>query len=396
MNFLIPSLSQLRGVAALAFCASVLLTACVAPSGGPISGGGLRLDGSKTVQVAVLLPLTAADERVQELALSAEQAARMAMSDLKGRVDMQMQVYDTAGLETQAAEMAQLAVQEGAQVIVGPLYAGAANAAGLAVAGSGVSVLSLSNNIEIAGGNVYVLGHTFQNTAEHLVAYASEQGKSRALLVHANTVPGQAGRDALKQALEVQGSFVAGVEGYEFTQQDLVEAMSRVAERNEVIDADIVFLTADYDGGLPLIAQLLPEAGVDPQMVQYAGLAQWDALPSAFHLPAIQGGWFAMPSPQRSEQFKARFQFVYGRAPHPLAAIAYDGVAAVGASVATGNRDALNRRGLTLTSGFQGAAGIFRLREDGTVERGLAVATIEGNQVVVLSPAPRSFSSIGF
>jgi hypothetical protein len=61
-----------------------------------------------------------------------------------------------------------------------------------------------------------------------------------------------------------------------------------------------------------------------------------------------------------------------------------------------GNRDALNRQGLTLTSGFQGAAGIFRLREDGTVERGLAVATIEGNQVVVLSPAPRSFSSIGF
>jgi hypothetical protein len=79
-----------------------------------------------------------------------------------------------------------------------------------------------------------------------------------------------------------------------------------------------------------------------------------------------------------------------------LAAVAYDGVAAVGASVATGNRDALNRQGLTLTSGFQGAAGIFRLREDGTVERGLAVATIEGNQVVVLSPALRSFSSIGF
>jgi len=200
-------MSQLRGVAVLAFCTSVLLTACVAPSGGLISGGGLRLDGSKTVQVAVLLPLTAADERVQELALSAEQAARMAMSDLKGRVDMQMQVYDTAGLETQAAEMAQLAVQEGAQVIVGPLYAGAANAAGLAVAGSGVSVLSLSNNIEIAGGNVYVLGHTFQNTAEHLAAYASGQAKSRALLVHANTVPGQSGRDALEQALERAGQF---------------------------------------------------------------------------------------------------------------------------------------------------------------------------------------------
>ena len=261
MNFLVSSMLQLRGAPVLALCALVLLSACVTPSGGSIAGGGLRLDGSKTVQVAVLLPLTAVDERVQELALSAEQAARMAMADLKGRVEMQMQIYDTAGLETQAAEMARLAVQDGAQVIVGPLYAGAANAVGLAVVGSGVSVLSLSNNVEIAGGNVYVLGHTFQNTAEHLVAYGWEQGKSRALLVHANTVPGQAGRDALERALEAQGSFLAGVEGYEFTQQDLVEAMSRVAERNEVVDADIVFLTADYDGGLPLIAQLLPEAG---------------------------------------------------------------------------------------------------------------------------------------
>ena len=96
MNFLISSMSQLRGAPVLALCAMVFLSACVAPSGGSIAGGGLRLDGSKTVQVAVLLPLTAVDERVQELALSAEQAARMAMADLKGRVEMQMQIYDTA------------------------------------------------------------------------------------------------------------------------------------------------------------------------------------------------------------------------------------------------------------------------------------------------------------
>jgi len=56
----------------------------------------------------------------------------------------------------------------------------------------------------------------------------------------------------------------------------------------------------------------------------------------------------------------------------------------------------LRSRGLTLTGGFQGAAGIFRLRKNGTIERGLAVATIEGNQVVVLEEAPRTFSNFGF
>ena len=187
-----------------------------------------------------------------------------------------------------------------------------------------------------------------------------------------------------------------GKENYDFTQQDVVDAMTRVAIRNELVGADIVFLTADYDGALPLIAQLLPEAGVNPATVQYAGVAQWNALPSAFNLPGIQGGWFALPSPIRTQQFEERFQTIYQTTPHPIAAIAYDGVAAVGASISTGNRNALNTRGLTLSSGFQGAAGIFRLRKDGTVERGLAIAKIEGNQVIILDAAPRTFNNFGF
>ena len=36
------------------------------------------------------------------------------------------------------------------------------------------------------------------------------------------------------------------------------------------------------------------------------------------------------------------------------------------------------------------------LRKDGTVERGLAVATIVGKKIFVLEVAPRSFSRFGF
>ncbi|MEP4552609.1 MAG: penicillin-binding protein activator, partial [Tateyamaria sp.] len=46
-------------------------------------------------------------------------------------------------------------------------------------------------------------------------------------------------------------------------------------------------------------------------------------------------------------------------------------------------------------SGFQGATGIFRLRADGTNERGLAVATVRNNQVNIISPAPRGFGGAG-
>lgn len=53
-------------------------------------------------------------------------------------------------------------------------------------------------------------------------------------------------------------------------------------------------------------------------------------------------------------------------------------------------------RALTQNSGFQGANGVFRLRPDGTNERGLAVATVRNNQVIILDPAPSGFGGAGF
>jgi hypothetical protein len=76
--------------------------------------------------------------------------------------------------------------------------------------------------------------------------------------------------------------------------------------------------------------------------------------------------------------------------------LAYDGIAAVGALIQQGNRDALTVAQLTQGTGFSGVNGIFRLRPDGKNERGLAVATIRENQLVVLDPAPRSFGGAGF
>ena len=46
-------------------------------------------------------------------------------------------------------------------------------------------------------------------------------------------------------------------------------------------------------------------------------------------------------------------------------------------------------------SGFVGVNGVFRLLPDGTNQRGLAVATIRDNAVVILDPAPRSFAGSG-
>jgi hypothetical protein len=160
--------------------------------------------------------------------------------------------------------------------------------------------------------------------------------------------------------------------------------------------ADAIFLTSTTAGALPLFTQLLPEAGLTPGSVQYIGLTRWDIPAQTLALPGVQGGWFALPDPAKAAGYQARYQAAYGSSPHPISGLAYDGIAAIGALIGGGSGTALSGAALTQSAGFQGVNGVFRLRPNGTNERGLAVATIQNKQVVVIDPAPRGFGGAGF
>lgn len=390
--FLQPARKALRLLILSLF--ALALAACDAGMTGGVSRGGPSVDTSKPVPVALLVPRggSASDDL---LANSLENAARLAMRDLSG-VAIDLRVYATAGNAATAASVATQAVNDGAKIIIGPVYAEAANAAGVAAAGAGVNVLAFSNNTTIAGGNVFVLGPTFQTTADRLVSYAASQGKSRIVVVSAQDVAGQLGRSAIQNAISRSGATLAGSVDYPLSQQGVIDAVPRIKSTVDSSGADAVFMTSSTASALPLLAQLLPEAGIQPTVTQYIGLTRWDIPSPTLSLPGLQGGWFALPDPARSAAFSAKYQAAYGSTPHPIASLGFDGIAAVGALVAKGNSNALTGAALTQGAGFQGASGIFRLRSDGTNDRGLAIATIRNNQVVVIDAAPQSFGGAGF
>ena len=361
----------------------------------PTTGPSPMINTSAPVQVALLVPIGTGDATDAFLAKNLENAARMAIVDLQG-VAIDLRVYDTGADAAQAAAAATRAVDEGAKIILGPLYAEAANAAGIAVRNRGVNVLAFSNNTSIAGGNVFVLGSTFENTAKRLAGYAAATGFDRIMVVHGDDVPGAVGRDAIVQAVVKSGATLAGVESYPLSQQGILEASSLIAENATANAANAMFLTASVNADLPIVATMLPEHGINPATVRYIGLTRWDITPQALTLPGLQGGIFAMPDTSVSAQFESRYAAAFGGLPHPLAGLAYDGIAAIGALVAAGKSNALSAAALTQSQGFQGTAGIFRLLPDGTNERGLAVAQIQNNQVVIVDPAPRSFARTPF
>ncbi len=387
-------LSVLRKPSALfAVLAAFTLASCASvPMIG--AGSGPRVNASQPVPVALLLPQTDAGG-AGGVAQSMENAARLAAASLQG-AEVDLRVYDTQGTPAGASAAARAALDGGAQVIVGPLYSQSISAVTPVVAGRDVSVLSLSNNAAVAGGNVFVLGQTFYDVADRLTSFARRQGRSAIAVVHGADVGGTAGRDAITAAAQAAGMRVATVQSYPLSQRGITEAGPRIAEAVRQSGADAVFLTASADADLPMIASVLPENGVSPGQVRYLGLTRWNASGAALSLPGLQGGLFALPDQQAVAAFESRYQAAYGSAPHPLAGLAFDAVSAIGALVATGRSNALSPASLTRRQGFRGAYGAFRLLSNGTNDRALAVAQIQNNQVVILDPAPTSFGAAGF
>ena len=370
---------------------AIALAACTP---GAVTTRGPSIDASAPVPVALLVPAGSGQAGDEFLAQSLQNAAKLAIADLSG-VQIDLRVYSTGGQPGQAQAMAIKAVDEGALIIIGPVFAQEANAAGVAVASRGINVLSFSNNPDIAGGNVFVLGQTFESTAARLATYAASTGKRKLMVVHDRNTGGELGLAAIRAGASAAGSSVVAVGNYEFSQNGVVAAIPGIAASANASGADAVFFTADTAGALPLVTQLMRENGISSD-TRFIGLTRWDVPAASLGLPGLQGGWFAMPDPGLFQQYQARYQAAFGSAPHPISGLAYEGIAAIGALIKQGKANALTGAALTQGSGFVGVNGIFRLRDDGTNDRGLAVAEVRSGQMVVIDAAPRSFGGAGF
>ncbi|MFD1797227.1 penicillin-binding protein activator [Paracoccus aurantiacus] len=386
-----------RRVAQAGVVAAALAVAACQPTSLGRSGPaiGPQIDPSQPVQVALLVPGGTGNADLDWLGRSLSNSARMAAADARG-AQIDLRVYPTTPAEGSAVAAAEKAAAEGAKIILGPLFADSANAVGNAMKDNNLNVLSFSNNPDIAGGNVYVLGNTFQNVADRLVKYGVRQGLSRFLMVYENDPAGQIGASAIQTAIAQNGATLTGRQQHALSQESIdaiIPAVTNAAKSGQI---DAIFMTANQQAVLPYLTDRLNAAGVSSRDAQFMGLTRWDIPAARLQLPGVQGGWFALPDTSLQSQFVSRYRSAYGEAPHELGSLGYDGVAAIAALVGSGNKNAVNTIGLTRPAGFAGINGVFRLRPNGTNERGMAIATINNGAVVVIDPAPRSFGGFGF
>jgi branched-chain amino acid transport system substrate-binding protein len=352
--------------------------------------------------VGLLLPLSGQAARLGADLLD---AAQLALFDV-GDATLQLVPRDTGDTPEGAVAAAHAAVDAGAELLLGPLFRGSTAAVAPVAAARNVSVLSFSNDAGVAGRGVYVLGFRPEEQVARVVEYAGRRGLTRFAALAPDDAYGSVAVAAWRNAIRrVPGGVGVGVERYGARQGDAAAAVQALAGGTATpadggapaaASGPLPFdslLIADGGPRLRAVIETLPAYGVagagSDGGARLLGTMRWQDDASVLAEPAAQGAWIAAWPPTATARFAARFREAYGRAPDPLAVLAYDGTAL--ASL-LGKADArFGAAQLTDPQGFTGGSGLFRLRPDGATEHGLAVLEVRGGTTREIDPAPTSF-----
>lgn len=361
----------------LVLASLVLLAAC---STVPRSKAPVAVEPSDGMhRVALLLPVTGPDADVGQ---SIANATALALADTKV-TNIRMVTYDT-GLGVAAAT--QRAIADGNKVILGPLRSDNVIEVAEIARPAGVPIISFSNDVGVAGQNVFLLGHLPNQAIERVVLYAKSKGMNRFAGVVSSNVYGQRAQSNLTTAVRAAGGVLVGIQETNGTAASAEAAARRLSQMGS-IDA---ILVADSGRAAITTVPALRRGGL--RTAKILGTDLWNIEGTLAGSSPMYGAWFASVSDTLYTQYATKYRARFGKAPLRLSSLGYDSVllvARVARDWRPGTRFPVAQ--LTDPQGFIGVDGAFRFNPNGLTDRMLEVQEVQAGKFVTVSPAPSQF-----
>lgn len=332
-------------------------------------------------RVAVLVPLTGDNAGIGQ---SIANAANLAVLDTGGE-RIRVTVYDTA---PSAALAANEAIADGNRLILGPLLAQNVEAVAPIARRADVPVISFSNDVDVAGDGVYILGFNPAQSIDRVVRYARDQGVERFAGLIPDGIYGRRASQALIASVENSGGRMVAMQNYDRSPAALDAAIDRLHGQSGY---DAVLIA---DNGRIAIAAADDIRRGPSGEAKILGTELWQADASLTQTPALHGSWFASVSDGMFAQFRDRYRARYRENPYRLASLGYDAVLL--AVRLSGNEwrigEPFPARALRNPDGFTGVDGAFRFGANGIADRSLEVQQVTADGFTTVSPAPKGFA----
>lgn len=257
------------------------------------------------VRVAILVPLSGPNAKLGQAMLNAAQMALFQFADER----FELLPHDTAGTPEGALTAAQVAIGDGAKLIIGPLLAASVQMVGPIARAANVPVMAFSSDRTVAGGGIYVMGFLPSAETERVISLAARRGYQRFGLLAPDTTYGSTVLQAMRDIAFQYGVEITKARLYDPSADDFTEVVRQISDfdnRKRELERQIAELQGRKDelsiktlerleklqtaGDLPFdalmvadggrrlqkIAALLPFFDVDPAVVKILGTGQWD------------------------------------------------------------------------------------------------------------------------
>jgi branched-chain amino acid transport system substrate-binding protein len=336
-----------------------------------------------TTSIALLLPLSAPGE-TQNIARAMQQAAQLAVKDLGAGT---LIIKDSGGTADMARSAAEAALNEGAGIILGPLLSTEVQAVSPVARERNVNVIAFSSVSSVATPGTFLMSFLPDEEVSNVVRYAASKGYRNIALLYPASQYGAAIEQALSRAALAEGSTVVAAKSYAREAAAVTQPAASIAA--SLSGQGSALLLPEGGQMLRTVSGALEGNGISPRTTKILGTGLWDdGLTRS--TPIAQGGWYAGVAPQLVQAFEQKYAASYGAKPPRIASLAYDAVAFAVNLQKAGD---VSEVGIASPAGFQGSNGLFRFRENGLIERGLAILQMGPGGPDVIQQAPAGFSS---
>lgn len=360
-------------------------------------------------KIALLIPLSGRYSKLGEGLLNAAQLAVFNLNE----PNLILIPIDTKGTPYGAHDAAQQAISKGAKLILGPVFGASTKAISELATENNINVVSFSNDRSLAGSGVFAIGIRPEEQISRIVSFATNHGiEDFSALLPGNALGSATAKELRETVEQKDGSSVLKTEIYRTDRQGnavKLDAHARSAYRAAITKKP----KKDYDeeleayndnpikyprglvipeGGRRLneVTEILEKQNFETEKIQLIGSALWYE-DENLQKPILNYAIFAAPPKDKRENFERKYFETYNKSPNNIASLAYDAVALAITLARLSNGQDFSRKAITNPRGFSGIEGIFRLREDGLSERGLAIIQIKDGEFFTVAKSPSSF-----
>ncbi len=219
--------------------------------------------GTGQVKVGLILPLSAAGN-AGVAAQSMKNAAEMALAEFQNP-NIQLLIKDDGGSPQGASQGTQQALDEGAEIILGPLFAQSVPATAQLARSRGVSCIAFSTDSSVAGRGVYLLSFLPESDVNRIVEYSASVGKKSFAALLPDNAYGNVVEATFKQAVPRRGGRIVAFEKYGADRAGPARTVAQALG-----SADALFIADDGDS-VVATADALTAAGANLKNIQLLG-----------------------------------------------------------------------------------------------------------------------------